>query len=256
MATQLWLLDKFEEMTNSNPPWAAGPGELLGHGLKLLQKDSDTNRRIAMICVDNSVELMLKTFLGLPHRITGIKITRKEYAEISESYPNLLDAIENHAAEKIKGIDLGEIEWYHRLRNELYHEGNGLTVERNNVEVYAEIANILFLNLFGFKLIEEKDNSSELLGRFMSSWIMFQRTAKDMSFILDDDEKIRMPVDAIRFLYKQKIISRSEMKKLDLIRGTRNEVIHGVQLHDEVITEQLIIDLEEITAEIKSRTLE
>lgn len=243
-------------MTNSNPPWAAGPGELLGHGLKLLQKDSDTNRRIAMICVDNSVELMLKTFLGLPHRITGIKITRKEYAEISESYPNLLDAIENHAAEKIKGIDLGEIEWYHRLRNELYHEGNGLTVERNNVEVYAEIANILFLNLFGFKLIEEKDNSSELLGRFMSSWIMFQRTAKDMSFILDDDEKIRMPVDAIRFLYKQKIISRSEMKKLDLIRGTRNEVIHGVQLHDEVITEQLIIDLEEITAEIKSRTLE
>jgi hypothetical protein len=37
-------------MTNkANPPWAAGSGELLGHGLKLLQKDTDTNRRIIIL---------------------------------------------------------------------------------------------------------------------------------------------------------------------------------------------------------------
>ena len=243
-------------MAKSNPPWASGPGELLIHGLKLLQKDSDTDRRIAIICVDNSVELMLKTFLGLPHRISGIKMSRKEYSEISESFPKLLDAIENHAEDKIKGIDLGEIKWYHRLRNELYHQGNGLTVERNNVEVYAEIANLLFLNLFGFKLIEEQDDKTELLGRFMSTWIQFEKTSRDMAFIIDEDEKFRMPMDAIRFLYKNKIVSNSEMKKLDLIRMTRNEVVHGMQKHDEAINEQLIKDLEEITEKVKSRTLE
>lgn len=243
-------------MAKSNPPWASGPGELLRHGLKLLQKDSDTNRRIAMICVDNSVELMIKTFLGLPHRISGIKVSRKEYSEISESFPKLLDAIENHAADKIKGIDLGEIEWYHRLRNELYHQGNGLTVERNNVEVYGEIANLLFLNLFGFKLIEEKDDKTESLGRFMNAWIQFEKTSRDMAFILDEDEKIRMPMDAIRLLYKNKIVSNSEMKKLDIIRMTRNEVVHGMQKHDEAINEQLIKDLEDITEKVKSRTLE
>ena len=48
-------------MTNkTSPPWASGPGELLRHGLTLLQKDNDTNRRIAMICIDNAVELMIR----------------------------------------------------------------------------------------------------------------------------------------------------------------------------------------------------
>jgi hypothetical protein len=62
-------------------PWVSGPGEILRHGLELLRKDSDTNRRLAMISIDNSVELMVKTYLGLPKRITGLSITRKEFAK-------------------------------------------------------------------------------------------------------------------------------------------------------------------------------
>lgn len=243
-------------MTNkSNPPWASGPGELLGHGLKLLQKDTDANRRIAMICIDNSVELMMKTFLGLPYRITGIHISRKDYSDLSESYPKLLDGIEKYAVDKIKGIDLGEIEWFHRLRNELYHQGNGLTVDRNIIDVYAEIANLLFLNLFGFKLIEDKDDKTDLLGKFMNSWIQFEKMAKNMSFVLDDDEKIRMPLDAIRFLYKNKIISDSELEILDSIRRTRNEIVHGLKNHEMVIKEQMIKDLDSLTEKIEKRTL-
>lgn len=64
-----------------NPPWATGPGEILRHGLKLLSNDSDVNRRLAMISIDNSVELMIKTYLGLPRRITGLTIPRREYNE-------------------------------------------------------------------------------------------------------------------------------------------------------------------------------
>jgi len=239
----------------SNPPWASGPGELLNHGLNLLQKDSDCNRRIAMICIDNSVELMMKTFLGLPQRITSIQITRKEYTEMSESFPKLLDGIEKYASDKIEGIDLGEIEWFHRLRNELYHQGNGLTVEKTNVDVYAEIGNLLFLNLFGFKLIEYKDGKKDLLGNFMNSWIHFERTIKDMSLILDDNEKIRIPTDAIRLLYKNKIISESELDKLDLISKTRNGIVHGLQNHEKVISEQLINELDSLTENIEKRTL-
>ena len=82
----------------------------------------------------------------------------------------MLEALEKHAATKITGIDLGEIEWYHRLRNQLYHQGNGLTVERDKVEVYAQLANTLFENLFGSKLIEKvTPSSSELLGDFMNA---------------------------------------------------------------------------------------
>lgn len=238
-----------------NTPWASGPGELLRHGLNLLQKDTDSNRRIAMICIDNSIELMMKTFLGLPKRISGIQISRKEYSDICESFPKLLDGIEEYASEKISGIDLGEIEWFHRLRNELYHQGNGLTVERINAEVYAEIANLLFLNLFGFKLIEDKNDKTDLLGKFMNSWINFERIVKEMAFIMDDNEKIRVPLDAIRYLHKYNVISAADLKELDNIRNIRNQIVHGLQNHEQIIDEKLINDLNKLVEKIKSKVI-
>jgi len=97
-------------MSKEDSPWASGPGEILRHGLDLLKKDSDTNRRLAMISIDNAVELTVKTYLGLPKRVTGLPISRKEFQEISESFPAMLDALEKYAADKLTGIDLGEIE--------------------------------------------------------------------------------------------------------------------------------------------------
>lgn len=69
-----------------------------------------------MISIDNAVELMVKIYLGLPQRVTSLKISRKEYQEFSESFPLLQDALQKYASDKLDGIDLGEIEWYHRLR--------------------------------------------------------------------------------------------------------------------------------------------
>src|SRR5438309_790743 len=138
-------------------PWASGPGEILEHGISLLRSDSDASRRLAMLSIDNAVELMLKTYLGLPKRVTGLTISRNNYLDFNESFPKLLDAIEEFAKEKISGIDLGEVEWYHRLRNQLYHQGNGLTVEREKVRIYAELAKLLFKNLFGEELFVQQE---------------------------------------------------------------------------------------------------
>lgn len=35
-----------EEPVKAQQPWASGPGEILQHGMNLLQKDSDKNRRL------------------------------------------------------------------------------------------------------------------------------------------------------------------------------------------------------------------
>jgi uncharacterized protein YutE (UPF0331/DUF86 family) len=71
--------------------------------------------------------------------------------------------------------------------------------------------------------------------------------AIDMSFVLDDNEKVRMPIDAIRYLHKNKIISDIELHRLDSIRKTRKDIVHGLENHEKVITEQLIKDLDELT---------
>jgi hypothetical protein len=214
-------------MSKQGPPWASGPGEILKHGLDLLRKDTDTNRRLAMISIDNAVELMIKTYLGLPKRVTGLTIPRKEFQEIAESFPSLLDALEKHAAAKLSGIDLGEIEWYHRLRNQLYHQGNGLTVERDKIEIYSELANTLFENLFGQKLIQQPTGASEL-GEFMGAWVDFEHGLRDLASTHSlTGESRRGLIDTIHFVRGVGFLSPEEIREIESLRKLRNEVVHG-----------------------------
>lgn len=222
-------------------PWATGPGEILQHGLDLLKKDSDANRRLAMICIDNAVELMVKTFLGLPKRLSGLTIPRREYQEFSESFPCLLDALEQYAPEKLDGIDLGTIEWYHRLRNQLYHQGNGLTVEHEKVMIYSQLANLLFKNLFGCELVHSKEPHTELLGEFMASWVRLESGLRSLAWRHSLVGKSRNGlIDIVRFLEHASILGPQQRFELDELRKVRNEVVHGVTDFRAVVTPEVV----------------
>lgn len=225
----------------SRLPWASGPGEILKHGLSLLKRDSDTNRRLAMISVDNSVELMIKTFLGLPTRITGLSIPRREYREMGESFPSLLDGLEKYAPDKLDGIDLGTIEWYHHLRNELYHQGNGLTVERDKVEIYSELANLLFKNLFGEELVQKTVLESELLGEFMAAWVSLEAGIR--SWVERNSLTGRGPASLLRniaLLYSAALTDKKTVGELNELRKIRNEIVHGQSDYRQLLTRELV----------------
>jgi len=222
---------------HSQIPWVSGPGEILRHGLSLLKRDSDTNRRLAMISIDNAVELMIKTYLGLPKRISGLKVPRKEYREMSESFPALLDGLEKYAPDKLDGIDLGTIEWYHRLRNELYHQGNGLTVERDKVEIYAEISNLLFKNLFGEGLVAHATPDTELLGEFMAAWVSLEAGLRAWAARNSLTGQIRGGlIQAMTFLKDASILDNKATAELNHLRQIRNEVVHGAGDHRDLLT--------------------
>ena len=212
-------------------PWIEGPLELLKHGLEHLQIGSDFDARIAMISIDNAVELMIKTYLGLPSRVTGITgLSRRRYGEISQSFSSLLDGFEEFAPDKIIGIELGDIEWFHRLRNQLYHEGNGITVERGKVEGYAEIAKILFSNLFAVTvedLIEERPHS--LVGEFFSNWAGLEQELirlRDRRAIAHPDRFVPL-TKLVRQLGQADILPVSFIVQFDRARQFRNELAHG-----------------------------
>jgi hypothetical protein len=40
------------------------PGEIFQHGINLLENDSDTNRRLRILGIDNAHERMIKTYQG------------------------------------------------------------------------------------------------------------------------------------------------------------------------------------------------
>lgn len=241
----------------TSQPWASGPKEILEHGISLLRKDSDRNRRLALLAVDNAVELTIKTYLGLPKRINGIVVPRKEYAEFSESFPKLLDALEQYASDKISGIDLGEIEWFHRLRNQLYHQGNGLTVDRDKVEIYSELAKLLFESLFQAQLTFAPEDQHQLLGEFLASWVAFERMTAELSHKKSGElttlaGRVRPPFAAINEMVRAGIFEREDAEEIDRLRRIRNEVVHGMVDYKSVIDRRVISKLDAITGKYQA----
>lgn len=236
-------------------PWSSGPREILQHGLSLLKKDTDAHRRLAMLSIDNAVELMIKTFLGLPKRITALTIPRSRYDEFSESFPKLLDALQEYASDRARGIDLGEIEWYHRLRNQLYHEGNGLTVEREKVRVYAELAKVLFQNLFGYEIEVEGDSKADGLGEFMQAWSELQTAlakAWDRQELTESEQTELFMTPAQ--LVDRGLLEKSVVKEIESFRQIRNQWVHARGDSDArtKITPNMIDQVKAIVTRIKA----
>lgn len=240
-------------MINHNGrPWVSGPAEVLEHGLELLANDSSTNRRLALIAIDNAVKLSVKTFLSLPKRVTGLSIARKRLEEISESFPSLLDALEEFAPDKLAGVDLASIEWYHRLRNQLYHQGYGLSVERDKVEIYAELTNALFRNLFGTSVVVETSEDTRLLGRFIQLW---PRLESALASIASDATLTGRPrttvLDTVRFLRGGKILPEADLGEIERLRKVRNEVVHGMVDYRKVLDQDTVGRLQEIVRSLE-----
>jgi len=209
-------------------PWVEGPLELLRHGAGHLELGEEFDSRIAMISVDNAVELMIKTYLGLPRRATGIVgLSRKKFDEITQSFPLLLDALEKFAGDKLVGIELADIEWYHRLRNQLYHDGNGITVARMRVEAYLEIAKILLTNLFATPaeeiLIHESTN---LLVLFIHKWVNLEQELLKLQAYrrIPDNVTVAMTIE---WLCEDKILPNNFLANFRELRQLRNKLMHA-----------------------------
>jgi len=71
-------------------PWVIGPIEILNCANSLRRDMSDSSRRLCFLIVDNAVEVLIRTFLTLPERVTHIKISRKEFQDATDFFPKLL----------------------------------------------------------------------------------------------------------------------------------------------------------------------
>ena len=206
------------------PPWTDGPRELLQHAVDHLVQGGDFDRRIAMVSIDNAVELTVKTYLGLPKRArSGSGPGRKELEDASESFPALLDLLEKYAADRIVGLSLDDIEWYHRIRNQLYHSGNGITVEKSKVETYLELATSLFQSLFD--CMPELSHTGAVrtkTGEFLDLWVQFERHLRSGL-----PEKKGPAYYWKRDFLKQ--VTPEAETLYSLAAQFRNEVVHGLR---------------------------
>ena len=232
-----------------------GPLELLNHAIGHLELGSGFDNRIAMISVDVAVESMIKSYLTMPSSVRGTKhVSREEYGKITKSFHSLLIGLIAHVPNKKQYTDeISEIEWYHNIRNELYHSGTDVTVDQQKVETYLEIAKNLFSNLFRVRVddyIESKPSTA--IGEFFLTWreVMpqLERLANIMNlkYTVHDPRYMAMPR-----LVARKIVSKTIQDELKEIRTFRNEMTHGRRMPSNNEIKKKISQLNDILHELK-----
>src|SRR5216683_7896816 len=111
------------------------------------------------------------------HRRSQANISRKDIEAVENSFPGLIALLWQHAARRLTGIDDADIEHYHRIRNKLYYGGTGLSVDRQYLHAYRQIAVLLLRNLFGVDLGEPRP--APTLERLIVLWNQIQETLEN-----------------------------------------------------------------------------
>ena len=203
--------------------WASGALELLSHADAHIDLDTAFDKRIAFISIDNCVETAVRTFIALPSKKSGVKFSRKERADAGNSFPKLISLVFKHASKKVVGLDDDDIEFYHRIRNTLYHEGTGLSVDENRLRAYRNIAGVLLNNLFGVSLPVEKTKLPSLANIILLWNEIEQLLRKKMLSTGIDMGNTYKWEEAVR----EGILTMDTVQKITELRMIRNQVVHS-----------------------------
>jgi hypothetical protein len=139
-----------------NEPWQKNPAELIQSAIRHLHEQSDIDQLIAFLLLDVGVESTFKTFLLLPDTVTGAKtkyFDRKSAAE--GSFHSVVEGVRDAAASRLSAFNMAHVNYFHSLRNQLYHQGNGIIIPSVQVHDYAHLAVKLLRALLNVDLTDE-----------------------------------------------------------------------------------------------------
>jgi len=224
-------------------PWMHGPFELIRHADGHLIAKGDTDRRIALIGFDNAIEVSIDVFIRLhPKLRRGVEFPKTAVETATRNYHTKIEFLDNYVqTQQIPlSIPVSEIVWYHQLRNELYHSGNGMVPERR-VIVGARSASLdVFYALFNVDVTGLlADGSPAPKNKPQQTIIQSQNPAMEfLRLFIELEKEIRKfaPAQGSRpmppFQMWQALLKvRTDLEDLEplfpgLLR-TRNSIVHG-----------------------------
>lgn len=231
-------------MILSNNIWILGPKELIEHAITLIDSREEPNLRIAMICIDNAIELMIKSYLALNKRMLGIEF--EEYKNGIKTFPKLLNLLQNYSNDKISLDELDKIEYFHIIRNNLYHQGSGISVIKSFVTKYVILAQDLLSRLFQIELIITTDDISNKQGEFLQIFRNIEVNLKNFALTQNLIPLISKPYTINKImsvLLDSKKIPNDFANRLTNIYYYRNESVHGLK---EINRDEFLNKLEDL----------
>ncbi|KKK81430.1 hypothetical protein LCGC14_2813530 [marine sediment metagenome] len=160
--------------------------KILYHGIDHLEKGTNFDLQIAMISIDNAIELGVKGYLG----VSTYMEFRPLLTELRQKKPNLFSRRLYQ-----------DIKYFHSIRNQIYHEVKVKKVRRRKTALYASLANQLISKLFSRHiqaLFRKEDHTSILVDEFMKNWyevmgnlsIIYAAESDIVDFSYPEDEMI------------------------------------------------------------------
>lgn len=204
--------------------WTSGAIELLDHASGHIPLETAFDKRIAFISIDNAVEIAIKTYLKLPKQFFGTDApSRKEFDDCNNGFTNYLLLLTKYAEQKLIGIEPGDIEHYHRLRNTLYHDGTGLSVDQKHLDAYFVLAKLLLKRLFNIDFQEVEEHVS--LEGVIINWNHIEELIAE---ITEDGGTFKWEEAMSKGLLTIELINEiSDLRKL------RNQIVHSKSIDDQ-----------------------
>ena len=209
--------------------WASGALELLRHADSHLELVSAFDKRIAFISIDNAVETCVRTFLSLPASKSSIKVSRSDLEAASNSFPRLVEMLFAHAGGHLQGLDPADIEHYHRIRNTLYHEGTGLSVDDQYLAAYRSIAAVLLKSLFGVIVQNIPGAEASPMERLVLNWNRIEEVLRRKMAESGADDYGTYKWEAAM---RTGVLTRDDIQSLTELRMARNKIVHSTTGHD------------------------
>lgn len=136
-------------------PWIYSLLELMKHAEEHRQANGEFDKRIALIGYDNAIEVSISTYLQLhPTQRGGASYANEQVNKWLANYHSLLDFFFDEFMKTLgqkPPIAKQNVIYYHKLRNDLYHEGKSFVPTERDIENARKAALYIFSTLFKVK---------------------------------------------------------------------------------------------------------
>jgi uncharacterized protein YutE (UPF0331/DUF86 family) len=141
---------------------------------------------------------------------------------------------------------------YHRLRNALYHDGNGVTVDPQHVDGYLQAAKVLVKGLLGIDFEIKLEPPTTKLGELILKWAALERTVRQLAEIhLPKEKPLNIPlIHIVDGLVSKQLVDGVYRSRLEKLARVRNSFVHGVSVPPETELLELIEELDRLISEL------
>jgi len=136
-------------------PWQTTPIKLITYAKEHAKKDSSFDHQIAFLLLDVGIEMLFKVYLD-NDTDTNLSFGERQKA-IKGTFHKLVNGIEQATKDKTSADDLRKVRYFHKIRNKLYHEGDGVSVTTENLEEYCKLAERVLHILFNIEETNQND---------------------------------------------------------------------------------------------------